>query len=327
MNQSSAFYDFLLTTLEEWLRLLAPNGRQVGGSYLLGSLDGAEGESASIALHGEKRGLYKDFGSSEKASRDLIALFCQLANCEPGNDEDLARAFTETFGFSIVQLGGGLPYAKTDCKPASVSSMPRPQDWNKLWTQCREKFPEYGLDRLVSWRGFRRDVVEKLRDFDEIGWYVGPRWARMGQPAFPIRDVTGKLTGIQHACDDGRLRYVAKTKVHPWILNRWGPHLKAHIVESRFDCVSLCDRYGWLNQTGVIVICTLGAGNGGMVRGLIPSQVPSITVWAQNDSVRKNGRIPSQEWLADVVRTLGRNVKLNTCLTQDVDWNDLLRLR
>ena len=323
-----AITQFLNERLETWLQEVAPNGQKIGGNYILGSLDGDQGASASVALEGSRRGLYKDFASGEKASRNLTALFCLLSDVDPEDWEAFTSAFAEHFGFPIEQVEKHLGEEPKEPEPRRDDGKPvaigKPKNWDKIWTKCRTDFPSFGCERLAAWRGFSLELVEKLYDFDELGWFTGPR-ARAGQPWFAIRDLDRKICGIQYVTDRAELRYIAKSAVHRWILNRWGPHFEAHIIESRFDCLALCDRFGCLNRTGVLVICTLGAGNGARVKGLIPDWIRHISIWCQTDQPKANGKIPSEEWLSAVLWALGREASIKRCPVPEVDWNDMLR--
>ena len=63
----------LAARIDELARQLLPNGRRLGGTWRVGGLDGATGDSLAIALAGRKRGLWIDHATSEKGDAlDLV---------------------------------------------------------------------------------------------------------------------------------------------------------------------------------------------------------------------------------------------------------------
>jgi twinkle protein len=71
---------FLEQNLEPVWTYLFPAAKRDGAHFVVGNIEGAPGESFRVCLQGANRGLYKDFASGEKASRDLIGLWMK-ARC------------------------------------------------------------------------------------------------------------------------------------------------------------------------------------------------------------------------------------------------------
>jgi hypothetical protein len=54
-----------------------PNGKYVGGEYVVGSLGGEPGKSLKICMTGEKTGMWKDFATGESGN-NLLDLLCKM---------------------------------------------------------------------------------------------------------------------------------------------------------------------------------------------------------------------------------------------------------
>ncbi|MDR1457548.1 MAG: hypothetical protein LBI47_01715 [Puniceicoccales bacterium] len=69
--------DALISRARMFSTYLFPNGKCVGGEYVVGSLGGESGESLKICLEGEKTGLWKDFATGE-GGKSLLHLLYRL---------------------------------------------------------------------------------------------------------------------------------------------------------------------------------------------------------------------------------------------------------
>jgi Toprim domain-containing protein len=70
----------LAARIDELVRELLPNGRQLGWTWRIGGLDGATGGSLAIALAGSKRGLWIDHATGERG--DALDLVKCVLNCD-----------------------------------------------------------------------------------------------------------------------------------------------------------------------------------------------------------------------------------------------------
>ena len=70
----------LIDSLESWLPNVLPGGRVERGHYICGSTAGERGQSLRIALHGPKRGLWRDWATDEGG--DAFSLIQAALGCD-----------------------------------------------------------------------------------------------------------------------------------------------------------------------------------------------------------------------------------------------------
>lgn len=68
----------LMQRTEDVARKLLPNGKRVGSHWVVGSIEGEQGESLKVCLSGDKTGVFSDFATGDAG--DLLDLWCLNRN-------------------------------------------------------------------------------------------------------------------------------------------------------------------------------------------------------------------------------------------------------
>jgi putative DNA primase/helicase len=292
---------------EAWLRAHAqesvlhilPAARLRGNEMLVADLAGGEGESLHITVKGAKTGLWKDFSNGEKAIKSLVKLWKEVRQIAP---EDHQTFFAQLASFSGQYFGYEPPGG--------------PIDWQKCWAD----WTAADLDRLCKLRRYSPEFVRWLHD---VNRGVGIQYGRI---VFPVIAPDRTLSGLHRYIDEERtLKFSQGTKVHPMIFgDQTGPITEVHVHESRWDCYALADATGWHLQAGIRFLCTLGAGNGRLVRNQIPPGA-KVYCWAQNDPPDKNGKVPNLDWFKTVAANAGCEILRVEIPSPHEDLNDWTR--
>jgi putative DNA primase/helicase len=292
---------------EAWLRdhaqesvlHLLPAARRKGHEMLAASLDGGEGESLHITISGPKTGLWKDFANGEKGSKKLVTLWKAVRQIAP---DDHQTFFAQLAAFSGQYFGYEPPGGPID------------------WQRCLADWTQADADKLCKLRGYSREFVSWLHD---VNRGVGVQYGRL---VFPVIAPDGTLKGLHRYIDEERLLKFSKgTKVHPMIFgDQSGPITGVHVHESRWDCYALADATGWHLQAGVRFLCTLGAGNGRLVKGQIPPDA-KVYCWEQHDRPDPNGKIPNLDWFKTVAANAGSPILKVEIPPEHKDLNDWTR--
>jgi uncharacterized protein (DUF927 family) len=292
---------------EAWLRDHAPEAvlhilplaKLKGNEMLVADVVGAEGESLHITIKGPKTGLWKDFSTGEKASKSLCKLWKTVRGIA---QEDHATFFAQLASFSGEFFGFEPPGG--------------PIDWQKCWAD----WTQADVDKLCKLRGYSPEFVRWLHD---VNRGVGVQFGRI---VFPVIAPDGALSGLHRYIDEERtLKFSKGAKVHPLVFGDMaGPIDQVHAHESRWDCYAQADITGWHLQGGIRFLCTLGAGNGKLVRNQIPPGA-KVYCWEQHDPVDQNGKSPNLEWLKAVAANAGCESRKVEIPPQYKDLNDWVR--
>jgi hypothetical protein len=292
---------------EAWLREHAqeavlhilPAARLKGHEMLVADLAGGEGESLSINVSGPKIGWWKDFANGEKGSRSLVKLWKAVRNIAP---DDHQSFFVQLASFSGQYFGYEPPGGPID------------------WQRCLADWTQTDSDKLSKLRGYSQEFVRWLHD---VNRGVGIQYGRL---VFPVIAPDGALSGLHRYIDEERvLKFSKGTKVHPMVFgDQTGPITEVHVHESRWDCYALASATGWHLQAGVRFVSTLGAGNGRLVKGQIPSGA-RVYCWEQHDPPGQNGKIPNLDWFRGVAANAGCQILKVEIPPEHKDLNDWVR--
>jgi hypothetical protein len=291
---------------ERFLRGIYPEGRREGHHFVVGSLNGEQGESLKIDIEGEHVGRWMDFATGE-SNGSLLNLF-RLKRGIPKDDHDALFRALAAFGMPDV----GWQFRDVIYPPI---------DWPKYVAAL-------DVGKLASYRGWPLEFCEWLKTKARIG---------MSGNAFawPIRQ-SGQVIGAH--CFKSERTWIEPTdeegKAVPLRPLVWGSlksASKVHFFEGQWDACSvqiLSGRQEWhKDPTQAFVITRGSANNGGKVTEFVPTGTP-VVLWPQDDRPRKNGKIPSEDWLNGVVKKIGRRVSVVRLPGKhDTDWdhNDWLR--
>jgi putative DNA primase/helicase len=279
------------------MNYLSPAAVQKGNDYLIGDLDGNSGDSLVITVKAPKAGMWKDFATGQ-GGKKLSSYWKAVRKIAPSDHQSFFAQVTsfagQTFGY---EPAGG------------------PIDWPKHladWT-CAD------AAKLVKLRGYSREFVDWLHD---QAHGVGNRYSRI---VFPVLDPGGAMVGLHRYIDEeGKLKFSKGCKVHPLVIDTGGPITEVHVHESRWDCYALASASGWYREPGMRFISTLGAGNGRLIKGLVPPGA-KLYLWPQNDHPGKNSDRPNEAWRKVVAANAGCEAMLAELPPQHKDINDWIR--
>jgi putative DNA primase/helicase len=292
---------------EAWLRdhaqeavlHILPAARLKGNKMLVAGLDGGEGQSLDIVVSGPKTGLWKDFANGQQGGRSLCKLWKLVRNID---QNDHAAFFSQLANFSGHWFGYEPPGGPID------------------WQKCLDDWTQVDTDRLAKLRGYSLAFVRWLHD---VNRGVGVQHGRI---VFPVIAPDGTLSGLHRYIDEERtLKFSKGTRVHPMVFgDSTGPITEVHVHESRWDCYALASATGWHLEAGVRFVSTLGAGNGRLVKGQIPSGA-RVYCWEQHDRPGQNGKIPNLDWFRAVAANAGCQILKAEIPPEHKDLNDWVR--
>jgi phage/plasmid-associated DNA primase len=293
---------WLKNNLEHWLPACFPGGKRDGHNFVTGDINGTPGRSFSICLGPEsKRGLYKDFATGQKASRDLVSLYKHARDIPP---DDHARFFQDFSGFS------GLPLGSSGGK--DPTNIPRKINW----LACVRKFTILDAINLAAHpkRRFLPETILWLHEQGELGIYND-------KISFPMRSADGAVVGVHRWFEEeGKLKFINSPTL--WILGDRSAPTEVHIHESVWDMIAMLDRTGWHLEPGKLFLCTRGISNAKLLRGQIPSGVKPY-IWEQHDQPRDNGQPPANEgWRANATQFCGCQLQVVRIPPQCKDLNE-----
>jgi hypothetical protein len=247
-----------------------------------------------------------------------------IAKYENRSNEDAIIKFLDLAGVKREAT----PIPQSSSKPvvklprrfeANGSPEPTPQTTSFDWNACVESFFSKAPE-IAQWRGFSVDFVESLRTNRLIGLHEG-------HVAFPVMDDDGTVIGCHYRLEDGTWRFEPKgTHVAPLIIGDPANAKNIFVFESQWDALAVADKLGWHEgRMEAAFIITRGASNGRLVAGLLNPKA-KVTVWPQNDKPKKNGKIPAEEWLQDVIKAAdGHHLYRVEIPTEHKDANDWIR--
>jgi hypothetical protein len=120
----------LASSAREFCAYLFPNGKYVGGEYVVSSLAGEPGKSLKICLTGEKTGLWKDFATGESGN-NLLDLLHKVMG---GNFFDACMAATKWLRFqeNFYEFGNTKTAKREVFIPEGRDEKPKHHPFNDL---------------------------------------------------------------------------------------------------------------------------------------------------------------------------------------------------
>jgi hypothetical protein len=295
------------TNIEALCQHFFPNGKEVRGEWRIGDVTGAKGNSLGIQLTGPKTGVWIDRDGSGNGG------FANLLRANRGVGFREAVALIESFLGINLQLSE-VPARKADeCANASF-------DWDK----CVGGFSERHLERLAVWRGYSPAFCRALKQWRLIGIYNGC-------VAIPLQNAGSIVGSHYYAKKTDDWKYSPGCKVTPLFVGNPSNACRIDVFESYWDAFAFADAMAFdLSDDTCAIIVTRGAGNGKLIKGLLPPlERCDVYAWPQRDIARENDVIPSVTWLDAVVSTAGRPLRVawipDLHPDRDYDLNDWTR--
>jgi hypothetical protein len=154
------------------------------------------------------------------------------------------------------------------------------------WTAAREEATDERLQKIADWRGYRLETLQDLRERDLIGVF-------QRQVAFPLHDDIGWIIGAHIRLLNRDWIYTPKgTKTAPLVFTADREANFWVVAEGEWDAITFLELSG-----------ERGAGNGKLVRGLIPAG-STVLLLTQNDPLDAKGNSPALGWETDVLENL-----------------------
>ena len=293
----------LIRRVEEFARYVFPDGKRVGNHWCVGSIAGEPGQSFKICLTGEKIGLWGDFAESQKHHRSLVDLLMEKRGV------DFKTALHECADW----LGVTVDSASSTSDNGHDRKAAPPPSFD--WQACVEAFQDKHLKRLAKWRGYSVEFCSWLRDQSLVGLWNNCI-------ALSVHDGEGSVIGCHYRTQTGDWFFTKGCPVRPLIIGNLADAAHVHVFESQWDAFAVCDKLRLHETDCVAVIVTRGAGNGGLIGGLIPPKA-EVFAWKQNDE-EKRGKRAGDEWLKTVVGSAPAIVRCVITPAQFKDPNEWL---
>jgi putative DNA primase/helicase len=288
-------------SIERLCKELFPHGVREGNEWKIADVSGAKGDSLGICLSREKAGLFHDHATGDK-----------------GTFTELVMANRNLSFPDAAEVIGKYLAINLQAEHAGTNSDIR-FDWKSL-----EPLSSSDQTRLAKWRGFTPEAVKRFAENEALRIFTrnGIRYW-----AFPVV-VDSKVKGCHYRAINPAGNeeinwgfWPTKKQGGPgnqlFIIGDEKAPTTAHLTESTWDALSLCDKLGIDQVDAACVFCTRGSSSSELVRKL-PSSVAEFFVWPQNDG-------PGQEWLRGVSGTLGMPMCVVSTPPEHKDINDWLR--
>jgi len=228
----------------------------------------------------EGRWFWKDHGTNE--SGDEVTFIEKALGI---SNRDALSKFEELAGVDKKQANGKF----------KVADMEHP------WNECVRRVTQKDIKELASWRGYRLEFCDWLKQRRLIGLKDG----LLSMPISMGEINAGRwqfelVTGIHQRRKDGSWRIYGGA-IEPLVIEGSSKPARQFVFESQWDAFAFLDVMG--DQPDARLIITRGAGNGALVAPFNLS-LPT-TIIMQNDEV-KSGRAPAESWALKVEATLDK---------------------
>jgi len=228
----------------------------------------------------EGRWFFKDHGTDESGDEvTFIELALGISN------RDALAKYEELAGVDRVKANGKF----------KVNDMEHP------WNECVRQLTTKDIESLATWRGYRTEFCEWLKQRRLIGLKDG----LLSMPISIGEINAGRwqfelVTGIHQRKKDGSWRIYGGSMA-PLVIEGASKLTRQYIFESQWDAFAFLDALG--DQADARLIITRGASNGALVAPFNLSLPTTIVM--QNDEV-KNGKAPAESWALKVEATLDK---------------------
>ena len=251
-------------------------------------------KNASFGIYNTNgRWRWKDHGTGEGG--DEIDFLAKLEN---KSNHDAMLAYAEL---------AGMPIQNNRPEPARFkikTSTPTTSDWSKYKAAATDEF----LHKLAEQRGVSFNIMKTARDNDILG-------ASGDQPAFKSGD------GAHVKCAGGGWRFEPKgTQNLPLIFGDQNSK-NVYFFESQWDLLAIADMIGESWNT-VLWVASRGASNGKCIEAFAEDR--KVYAFPQNDTPKKDGKIPSEAWMQDAASVCKNILRVRTP-SKFGDANDWIR--
>ena len=251
-------------------------------------------KNASFGIYNTNgRWRWKDHGTGEGG--DEIDFLAKLEN---KSNHDAMLAYAELTG---------MPIQNNRPEPARFkikTSTPTTSDWSKYKAAATDEF----LHKLAEQRGVSFNIMKTARDNDILG-------ASGDQPAFKSGD------GAHVKCAGGGWRFEPKgTQNLPLIFGDQNSK-NVYFFESQWDLLAIADMIGESWNT-VLWVASRGASNGKCIEAFAEDR--KVYAFPQNDTPKKDGKIPSEAWMQDAASVCKNILRVRTP-SKFGDANDWIR--
>jgi hypothetical protein len=189
--------------------------------------------------------------------------------------------------------------AGIDCQekkpPTTKFSLNGSKAHSKPWSECQAQADEAFLQKLA---GERKIGIETMRWAKEIG-ILG----RNGDhPAFRCG------TGYHFRVEDGGWRFEPKGISNEALVFGNKESREVYVFESQWDALAIAHSVGTEAAATKLWIVTRGANNGKLAAPYAEKR--TIIAFPQNDAPKSNGKVPSDEWMADIIDSCAKGLVL-----------------
>jgi hypothetical protein len=232
---------------------------------------------------------WKDHATGEGGDEvDYLAQFYELSPAD-AQKKYMELAGGNTFQPAPEQPTGKYRMNRKGTQPAPTEAEHAPKappvfDWQAYVARADGAFLEkIALERVVDIATFNH-----IHSLGILGATLD------GEPAF----IVNGGSAAHYRVADGSWRYTAGGKAAVPLTFGCSTSDEAWVFESQWDAIAILDKVGLNKLDAVQFVVTRGANNGKNIVSVCDGK--KLTAFPQNDSVKGNGKVPSDEWLADV---------------------------
>jgi hypothetical protein len=179
--------------------------------------------------------------------------------------------------------------------PATKFSLNGSKAHSKPWSECQAQADEAFLKNIAE---ERKIGVETMRWAKEIG-ILG----RNGDhPAFKCG------TGYHFRVEDGGWRFEPKGISNEALVFGNKESKEVYVFESQWDALAIAHLVGTDAASTKLWVVTRGANNGKLAAPYAEKR--TIIAFPQNDAPKSNGKVPSDEWMADIIDSCAKGLVL-----------------
>jgi ABC-type dipeptide/oligopeptide/nickel transport system ATPase subunit len=179
--------------------------------------------------------------------------------------------------------------------PATKYSLNGSKTNSKSWVECQAQADDAFLQKLAD---ERKISVETMRWAKEIG-ILG----RCGEhPAFKCG------TGYHFRVEDGGWRFEPRGMTNEALVFGNKDSKEVYVFESQWDALAIAHSVGIDEAATKLWVVTRGASNGKLAAPYAEKR--TIIAFPQNDAPKSNGKVPGEEWMADIIDSCAKGLVL-----------------
>jgi hypothetical protein len=166
---------------------------------------------------------------------------------------------------------------------------------SKPWSECQAQADDAFLQKLADERKIGVETMRWAKEIGILGRYNN-------HPAFKCG------TGYHFRVEDGGWRFEPKGISNEALVFGNNESKEVYVFESQWDALAIAHSVGTEAASTKLWVVTRGANNGKLAAPYAEKR--TIIAFPQNDAPKSNGKVPSDEWMSDIIDSCSKGLVL-----------------